>query len=57
MAAFYLKDNIDKFEAFKGQLPNQIFLPLNTGRFITRNKDPKGRFFNERPNESINLED
>jgi len=56
MPAFYLKDNINKFETFKGKLPDEIYLPLNTGRFVRRGENQAGTFFNERPNDSVNLE-
>lgn len=56
MANFFLRDNINSFETFKGKLPDEIYLPLNTGRFIRRQSDNTTAFSNERPNNSVNLE-
>lgn len=57
MPTYFLKDNIQRFETLKGKLPEEIYLPLNTGRFSKRTEDNSGKFYNERPNDAVNLSD
>lgn len=54
-ATYYTQDKIDKLNEFKSAVPKDIYLPLNMGRSIPRQRNRN--FKNERDSNSVSLLD